>query len=228
MASKQLADLSETVKLYRREAEVHRKQIVSLERFFDGLTQLLRKQAPEFLPTMATLGQSFQAGLAHEKLLVDAESRLAEDVNDVAARYEIVFRVTDESIDARKKVKDSRAKVESLRAALAADEAKGGLKKVKIEADIRAAIEAKRAAIEAAEAKLDELMRIRRLYNAFKIRRMRHGYQNLGQVIVNATAGILAAFGELRQAVTTARDGIDSILDTTQKLPAAGEEDEHD
>jgi inhibitor of KinA sporulation pathway (predicted exonuclease) len=133
MASSILADLTETVKLYRREAEVHRKQLVSFERFFEALTRLLRKQAPEFLPTMATLGQSFRAGLEHEKLLVEAESRLAEDVNDVAAQYEIVYRVTKESIDARKKVKDSRSKIASLRTALAADDAKGGQKKVKIE-----------------------------------------------------------------------------------------------
>jgi hypothetical protein len=216
MSGKLVGDVTETVRFIQEEAKEHRRQIESFERFFDLLTRLVDKHAPEFVPTMQTLGQHFSAGLAHEKTLVDAEERLADDIGDVAARYEVFCRVTDESIETRKKVQESRIRISNLRTALAADEAKGGLKRIKIEADVRAAIEAKRAAVEAAEAKLEELINVRQSYNRFKVRRLKHGYQNLGQVMTCAVRGIAESFKQLTREIGDVRGRIDDTLAQSQ------------
>jgi hypothetical protein len=221
MASKLVGDVTETVRFIQEEAKEHRRQIESFERFFDLLTRLVDRHAHEFVPTMQTLGRHFADGLAHEKTLVDAEERLADDINDVAARYEVFCRVTDESVETRKKVKESRARISNLRTALAADEAKGGAKRIKIEADIRAAVEAKRAAVEAAEAKLEELISVRQSYNRFKVRRLKHGYQNLGRVMITAVQGIADAFAELRREIDDVRGRIDAVLDSGDLLEGA-------
>jgi hypothetical protein len=150
MSKPSLADLADVVEKSRKAARQHAKQLATLGVFYEMLTRVVRKQAPVFLDAMAHLGEPFGEALAHERALCDAEALLAESLNDLAARYEVVWRVTEETQDARRRVKDCGQKIAGLKSALAKDEAKGGLSKVKIEAEIRAAVEAKRRAVDAA------------------------------------------------------------------------------
>jgi hypothetical protein len=115
-------------------------------------------------------------------------------------------------------VKESRARISNLRTALAADEAKGGSKRIKLESDIRAAVEAKRAAIEDAEAKLEELIKVRQNYNRFKVRQLKHGYQNLGWVMTGTVGGITDAFKQFKKEIDEVRGRIDSVLDLSDLL----------
>jgi hypothetical protein len=233
MSKPSLSDLSDVVEKSRKASVQHAKQLATLTTFYEMLTRVVRKQAPVFLDIMGHLGEPFAAAIAHEKTLSEAESLLAENLHDLAARYEVVWRVTEETQEARRKVKEATQKIASLKTALAKDETKGALNKVKIEADIRAAVEAKRRAVDAAEAKLEELVRCRQAYNDFKIRRLRKGYANLGKTLVDAARGIQEALGELTARIQWAKDEMPAMLegkvaDVEAEAPAAEEEAENE
>jgi hypothetical protein len=212
-APRVLADLTELIDKSESGAANHEKQLAAMEQFYSMLTRVVRKQAPEFLDTMMHLGEPFLNVIAHERTLSAAEARLAEDLNDLSARYEVVTRVTEETHDARKKVKDCSQKIANLKASLAKDELKGGQNKIRIESEIRGAIEAKRRAVDAAEAKCEELIRCRQAYNTFKVRRLRHGYQNLGKALAESSRGIQAELAELTARIQRTREGVDAVLD---------------
>jgi DNA anti-recombination protein RmuC len=226
MTSKALAELGDLVNKSRASAVSHEQELLAFEVFYQMLTRLIRKQAPEFLDIMSHLGEPFLAAIAHERTLSAAEARLAEDLNDLSVRYEVVQRVTDEANEARAKVKQCTQKIASLKASLQKDEQKGGLNKVKLESDIRGSIEAKRRAIDTAEAKMEELIRYRQGYNDFKIRRLRHGYQNLGTAVAETTRAIQSELAELMVRIQRVREGLDAVLDGG--VPPGVEQDEEE
>jgi hypothetical protein len=97
--SKSLGDVAEKS---RKAARQHAKQLATLGVFYEMLTRVVRKQAPVFLDAMAHLGEPFGEALAREQALCDAEALLAENLNDLAARYEVVWRVTGSRSAARR------------------------------------------------------------------------------------------------------------------------------
>ncbi|OHT04813.1 hypothetical protein TRFO_27679 [Tritrichomonas foetus] len=152
--------------------------------------------------------------LNKEKELADAEERTAEDINDIAARFEVIFRLSEETSVAKKKVKDAKARIEKLRKDLELDSLKGGTKKYKIEADINKAIDAKKQAIEAAEEKLQEFIAAKEKYTTFKVSRLQHAYNQLGKVITSSMREQSEEAEKLSQAISEAQENIDHLLET--------------
>jgi hypothetical protein len=226
-----IAELREVVEASSEHVEHHSRQILGVEKFVDMLTNLVGKQAPDLAPTLATITAPFQQALIHERAYLGAEERLRDDLDDLAARFMVVHRVSQEVTDAQQKVKDGRHKIESLRRDLDIDQAKGGQKKYQLEAAIKVAIDAKARAVEAAQLKLEEYIQVRQSYNAFKLRRLRHGYTNLGEVTRTALRGegkayeaVLAAIGEARNNLEAALSGEVPIVEEGEETEQAGEE----
>jgi hypothetical protein len=225
-----IIELKEVVEASTEHVEHHSRQILGVENFVDMLTALVGKQAPDLAGQLATITQPFQQALLHERTYLGAEERLRDDLDDLAARFMVVHRVSQEVTDAQQKVKDGRHKIESLRRDLDVDQAKGGQKKYQIEAAIKVAIDAKARAVEAAQLKLEEYIQVRTSYNAFKLRRLRHGYTNLGEVTRTALRSegkayeaVLAAIGEARNNLESALNGELVITDENEDQPAEEE-----
>jgi hypothetical protein len=121
--------------------------------------------------------------------------------------------LTAESVEAQRKVRDLRERVERLRRALEEDEHKGGTKNYQIETDIKVTLEEKRQAIDAAERKIQELIAQKTAYSKFAVRRLRHGYANLGAVITTATQGIHTAMQQLVESIRYAKENMDALLE---------------
>jgi hypothetical protein len=219
---KLLADLNELVDKLRDQDLWHRKEISSLEKFMTRLTTIIEKEAPEFLGKMTELCDTFRGAFGHERDILAAEQRLMEDLNDIAARFDVVYRTSMETADTRMVVKDCRAKIADLRKALEEDQAKGGLKRFKFETEIKEAVEQKREAIRVAEAKLIEFISVKQNYNTFKVRRFRNGFGSLGRAMAAGFRGEVDALNDLAHKISEAREGIDILLDggTLTSTPA--------
>jgi hypothetical protein len=118
-----------------------------------------------------------------------------------------------------KKVRDVRDKITKLRRDLDEEERKGGPKRYKFKSDIGVTFEVKRRAVEEGQAKLEQIIAARQSCFAFSVRRLKHAYSNLGNVIAAESRGIAAAFGDLQNRINEVRENVDGILDGTYALP---------
>ena len=143
-----LQDISEVCSASLEQVGYHRKQMEQFSTFVQRLRVLVENEAPDFVGKYDEISEQITEAQNSEMRLVDAEERLAEDLNDVGARFEVIFRISSEVGEARTKLREARAKITKLRQALEDDNAKGGQKKYKIEAEIKAAIGAKQIALE--------------------------------------------------------------------------------
>jgi urease accessory protein UreF len=217
-----LGSLSEVVKASREAADSHLKQLHSFQRFAEMLVRLVRKQAPDLLPAVRYVTAPLAAAIAHESALVHAETRAADDLHDLAARYDVLLRQWAEYTDASRRVKDARDKVARLRRELGEEERRGGSKQYKLKNDITATLDAKRRAVEDGQAKLAEILSSREKYYAFSARRLRHAYVNLGTALAGASREIAASFRDLQSRIGEVRENIDAVLDGAYALPDVG------
>ncbi|OHT03410.1 hypothetical protein TRFO_06622 [Tritrichomonas foetus] len=209
-----LKDINTVVEHSRNKVKFHRAGIQAQESFIEKLKELINKEAPEFNEKFAEIQEHFGRILAKEKALVNAEERCAEDLNDISARFDVVFRLSEESAACKRKVKDCRTKIEKLRKDLELDELKGGAKKYKIEGDINRAIEAKKAAIDAAENKLLEFIDVKERYAIFKVGRLQHAYQAYGKAIASTMAELSTESESFTNLLNETQENIDNILES--------------
>ena len=214
---KLLADLFEIVDISRTSADHHRDELNSLREFANYAKTLVQAEAPEFIPKFTQIMEHFHNALNAEERLVAAELRTAEDLNDVAARFEVVYRVSDETVEKTSYVKKCSSNIKALRDKLQDDLAKGGEKQHRIEADIQAAIEEKKKAIEAADIKLQEFISVKEKYNTFKVRRLQHAYVSYGEVLSTSMRELSEEYSKLSQESNVSNEELDSILE--QGLP---------
>jgi hypothetical protein len=207
-----LADVNDVISASRTSVRFHREQISEFASFFKDLQTLVHSEVPQFDSTLSDLGTLFTATLTQENKYADAEERLAEDLNDISARFDVVYRLSEESIIAQTKVKATREAIERARKAQADDLAKGGAKQARLQIDVDNAINAKREAIKVAAAKLSEYLDAKKRYNRMKARRLNHGYVNLGEVLENGIGEQVTKCGELTAEIGKARERIDDIL----------------
>jgi hypothetical protein len=220
--SSALGSLSEVVKSSREAADNHFKQLHSFQRFADMLVRLIRKQAPDLLPAIRYVVAPFTTAINHENSLVTAETRTADDLHDLSARYEVLVRQWSEYTDINKRLKDTRDKIARLRRELDEEERKGGPKQYKLKNDITVALDVKGRAVLDGQAKLEEILRSREKYYAFSARRLKHAYVNLGGVLAVESRAIVASFREMQGRINELRENIDAILDGTYALPEVG------
>jgi hypothetical protein len=158
---------------------------------------------------------------ACESEFAAAEERLTEDLRDIGARFEVVYRLSRETTAAQEKVKSAREAIERARKAKDDDAARGGGRAARCQADLDAAVKAKAAAIEAATAKLTEYIEAKKKYNKMKARRLNHGYSNIGAVIVGSMGQQGRKCEELTAKIGEARESIDKIIDGQEERSRA-------
>ncbi|KAH0786573.1 hypothetical protein GPJ56_009475 [Histomonas meleagridis] len=194
------------VKFYRQELEAKRK-------FVEHLTKIVEQEAPEFEQTMIEISNKLNSSLDNEEALVDAYERFAEDFNDVSARFEVIYRLSEETSSCKRHLKECRAKVEKARADLELDEQKGSPKKIKLQAELEKAIQQKRDALQALQDKMEEFIQVKVRYNKFKVRRLTHAYTYLGKVIRSSLTGVSSDLESVLSQSSDARSKIDYTIE---------------
>ena len=213
-----MSDIVEIVGAAKDQCDSHHREVQSMEDFIAKAETLLQEEAPEFVDKFKEIAGLMTQSLGCDKTIAGAEERLMEDFNDIKARFEVLFRTTDETGDAKQKLREARHRISKLRQDLEQDEAKGGRRKFKIEADIQAALAMKRQEIENCDKMFHELMSTRDRYNRFKVRRLRNAYANLGRKISESSMEQQEILGKLQKCISEAREGVDLMLDG-QTLP---------
>ena len=205
-------DISAVVDHSRQRVKFHRAAVASEDKFIEQLADIIAKEAPEFKEKFNEIRQSFTKVTDLEKAIVSAEERSAEDINDLQARYEVIFRISEEHNLAKRKLNDTRQKIEKLRRDLDMDEMKGGTRKYRIEGDINRAIDAKKQAIDAAEEKVLELIDAKEKYSTFKINRLQHAFQHLGKEVSDKMNELSNAAHDLQNLLNDTLENVDNIL----------------
>lgn len=210
---KLLADIFEVVEHARESAEQHQEEVESLRNFYKYAKEMVKSEAPEFEEKFAEIMSHFNKAVQLEEELVAAEKRTAEDINDVAARFDVVFRVSEETIEKTAAVKRCSANIRTLREKLQADLANGGTKQHKIEAEIQTAVEAKKAAIQAADVKLQEFIKVKETYNTFKVRRFQHAYTSYGECLSRVMKELSNVYSQLSSECNISDEQLDKLLE---------------
>lgn len=222
---KLLSDLSEMVDFSREACAKHQNEIDDMHRFVDNIILLVKSECPEFLDRFEALMAIMREALAQQQLLQKAELRLAEDLNDVAARFDIVYRISEETVSCKMKLKEVTERIEMLKKKLDEDELKGGFKKVSLQSQISLAIDEKKRTIATTEEKLLQFIDIKERYTAFKIRRMRHGYISYGEGLSNTMQEEIKIWERFNHECRKLYDSVDQIMDEKLKPQQEVEEE---
>ena len=210
---KLLSDIYEVVDRARDAAENHQREVDAMANFYKYAALMVKSQAPEFSLKFSEIMDHFNKAVQLESELVAAEKRSAEDMNDVAARFDVVYRVSEETIEKTANVKRCSANIRDLRDKLADDLSKGGAKQHRIEADIQAAIEAKKKAVEEADLKLQEFIKVKETYNIFKVRRLQHAYVSYGECLSRVMKEMRSELDELSSQCNISDEVLDQLLE---------------
>jgi uncharacterized protein YPO0396 len=150
--------------------------------------------------------------LETETRCVQAEERLADDLNDIAVRSAVLSRNFEEVQATQKRLKSARDTLERAQRDLDAHETRGGAKQVRLQHDLEQAKNAKRAALQTMVVKLRVFIDAKKRFNAMKIRRIRHGFTNLGEVYRVEMAMQGQKCRELVAAIWSERNVIEVLL----------------
>lgn len=226
---KLLNDIDGMVEYSRVASSLHLKEVADMRNFIDLLQKLVEVECPEFLNKFSNIADIMKETLAQEEILADAELRLAEDLNDVAARFTVVFRVSNEFGACKMKVEECSANIDKIKVLIDEDSTKGGTKQYQLQAKMQQAIAEKKNAITATEDKLKEFIDVKEKYAAFKVRRMRHGYSYYGSKLTQTMASEAAIMQNLNNSIEEAKLGLNDTFASYQerKQAEANEETEN-
>ena len=215
---KLLQDIFEIVDRSREAADFHQREVESMKSFYEYATKIVKNEAPEFEQKFAEIMEHFKNAVDREMELVEAERRTAEDINDVAVRFDVVYRVSDETVEKTAAVKKCSQNIKQLRDKLQDDLSKGGGKQHSIQAEIQAAIEAKKKAVEEADLKLQEFIKVKESYNTFKVNRLRHAYVSYGEALSRCLRECSNQYTQLAAACNISTQELDDLL--SKGIPA--------
>ncbi|KAK8885518.1 hypothetical protein M9Y10_040967 [Tritrichomonas musculus] len=214
-----LKDINYIIEHSRNQARFNRAELESQENFINSLLLIIKNEAPEFIGKMTEIKDHYLKLLSKEKLLIEAEERYAEDLNDISIRFEVIYRLNEELIAGKKKVKDSRLRIDKLRKELEIDSVKGGQKKDKIEAEIAKAIDAKKEAIDELDAKYVQVIDQREKFAKFRINRLQHAFTNFGLVITSSMKEYTQEGEAFQSLINETQDQIDQLLEAGPPQP---------
>lgn len=211
-----LADLNSIVTMSREEIKQYRLEIDYFRKFAETVIQLVEHEAPEFNSHIKEIFERFCNSINYEEILVNGYERMTEDFNDVAERFNVIYRCSTACSDARAKVKDCRAKIEKLNNDLATVDPK---KKSKVEAELQKAIQNKKDAIENAKDKIQELIDEKEKYNNFKVKRLKHAYVHMGQILNETMTNSKNEITEMEKLCVKLKENVDQILNGEECSP---------
>ena len=205
----------------RDEIKQYRTEISYYRKFVNAILVLVDNESPEFNSYIKEIFAKFSNSLDCEERLVDGYERMTEDFNDVAERFCVVYRCSVASSEAKSKVKEYKSKVDKLKGELDNDDVK---KKDKIKAELEKAIQCKKDAIKNAEERIQDLIDEKDKYNKFKVKRLKHAYTYMGDVMSETMKNAKDEITEMEKLCIKLKENVDQILNGNENSPVEVEE----
>ena len=210
---KLLSDIYEIIDRSNDAAKNHQEEINNLRFFIEKAKELFKNETPELYNKFENIMNKFSEILDQEQLIQQCENRVVEDFNDIAARFDVIFRTSEETVEKTSAVKRATTTITKLREDLNADLAKGGAKQAKIQNEITNTIEIKKKAIGEAEIKIKEFIAVKEKYNSFKVRRLQHAYHSFGEILLQTSSKLSELYEQLYSECMISGDIINSLLE---------------
>ncbi|KAH0789238.1 hypothetical protein GPJ56_006789 [Histomonas meleagridis] len=176
-----LANINSVVENARSEVKHYRREIKHYRKFMNNLELIVEHEVPEFSPRMKQITERFYSSINSEERFIDAYERMAEDFNDIAARFTVLYRASMASIEARNHYKERCTKYEKQKEEVRILSEKGSSKRIKAEAELAKDKEKKANVLAEAIKKDEELLVIQDRFSKFKSRRLKHAYTFLAK-----------------------------------------------
>lgn len=180
--------------------------------FYDRVLKLVEVEAPELKSQMAQVMVHLKEHINCHQAFLDAETRANEDLNDIAERFAVLFRISNEYLTAKKDLQDARSKLDAARLKLSQDRASGGKNQVRLGANATKAVDDVQARIRTLQTKIRELIEAKHKFNAFRCRRLRESFLHVGEGTKMIVKQDIAILGELDKAIGTALSKFRDVL----------------
>lgn len=218
-----LPEIEKIVQLKHSSVVEHRKMIEAMIKFSDTLIVLAQNECPEFAEKAKQIAALLHGVMDQESIIAKAEERLAEDLNDISVRYDLLYKVGAEIQSKRSQLVATKNKISDLYRSIEHSKASGtSAKTLKYQGDLAGAKQKKAEVTKQLEDLLQRFIDLRQRYNKFKVRRLEHGYNNLGETVAKALEIEKHLLGQLQRDCIQARDNLDDFfedqLTTAQKL----------
>jgi chromosome segregation ATPase len=181
-----LPEIDKIVSSSRAAVAAHREEIKYTLRLADLFFGLVETEAPQFSGKAKQLTDVLRSAMEQESIIAAAEERLAEDLNDLSARYDVLVKFYGEVNSAKSALEGAKKKVTDCEKAIEEDLAKGSPKQIKLQGELGKYKELRKQAALKLDDLYEKLISQRETFARFKIRRLHHGYKNYGDVAVRA------------------------------------------
>jgi hypothetical protein len=207
-----LPEIDKIVAASNNAVTAHREEIRQTRQISSSLLSLVAAEAPEFIEKAKQISALINGAMDQEEIVANAEDRLADDLNDISARYDAIFRVAQSVVQGRGAFEGTQRKVAELEKQLQDDRARGGARAAKLEGELGAAKEARKQAATVLEALLERFIDQRQRYIAFKVRCLHRGFENYGRIVADSLAVEGHLLEQLEREVSQTTANIDDFF----------------
>ena len=222
-----LPDIERIVDSGRKAAAAHQQEITGTRDFAAALVRLIASQAPEYSEQAKHIAALINGVMDQDQQMHDAEERMIDDLNDLSARYDAMNRQFSEIKTVKGNIESTKRKILETRVAIKDDEARGGLKQVKLKTDLDNFEKGIRVQMTHLEGLLESFAQHRERYTEFRVRRIRNGCHTLGTVVKQCLEVQTTLLDQLERECKQAQATLDNRLEDAKEaepLLAAAEE----
>ena len=206
----------------------HRKMASAMVRFSESFINLAQNECPEFAEKAKQIAALLQGVMDQENIIANAEERLAEDLNDISVRYDLLYKLGTDIQSKRNQLVSLKKKIKELERSIDYSKVSGASgKALKYQGDLAGAKQKKVETTNQLEQLLERFIDLRQKYARFKVKRLEHGYTNLGDIVAKSLEVEKHLLGQLQRDCVQARDNLDDFFE--DQLEAASKlAKEHD
>lgn len=208
-----LPEIDKIVKASLDAVHEHKILIKSMHEFANQFEQMVKNECPEFSEKSKIIAAFIRGAMDQETIIASAEERMAEDLNDLSARYEVLLRLGSEIQNKRSQAKNAIKKIAETERAIEMDKLSGSKKTPKLQGDLYTYNRKKSEYSEQLKDLLEQFIEARQRYAKFKIRRLQNGFVNLGTSVKSALEIEKHLFVQMSRECQASLDNIDEIID---------------
>lgn len=194
-----------------RNHNIHASEIIKNESLaLDNAQKIVQTETPEMESNFNTIVSPLQKFYSQEQDYIAGLRRSTEDLNDIIARFSVVFRAHDAAVETRNELNAARLKVKEIEFRIAQDKETGGKNIAKLKIEMIKAFAAKRLAIEHHRITIKHFIDAKERFNKFRTRRFKESFVHLGEALDNAKRTQLETLQEIDRACEQALEAAEA------------------
>jgi hypothetical protein len=221
-----LPELDKIVATSNTAVAAHREEIRQMRQVSSSFLSLVASEAPEFIEKAKQIAALINGSLDQETIVANAEERLADDLNDISARYDAIFRVSQNVVQSRETFEAAQRKVAEIEKLIQDDRARGGARLVRLEPELAKAKDVRKQAAITLEGFLEKFIDQRQRYIAFKVKSLHRGFESYGRIVADSLSVEERLLEQLEREVAQTSANLDDffVVEGEQLVEAPQEE----